>query len=817
MSVHRIGNKAMIVSSTGSVLWADIPTVDPAVTYPPVSTGRLWLNTDYSAQDWGRDSLFLDVMRTARPWRAQTSTQYDDATRRAQMMATADADGYPTVLPADTSAGTIIMMEQGAASAPVLGGRYRLEYQGAGTLLLGGVSNQSSGAGFVEFDFTPTDSNSIDIRITATASGNHLRRMRCYLVAHAALVAAGQVVHPAFKAAYGGIGLLRFMMAQDTNKNAQTTWATAPQPTSICRGVSWLEMVKVCNELGCHGWFHFPYAATNDYVTQASTVLRDNLNPALKAYLEYANEPWNTSYGFDTYPYLDALRAGKSYNVYEQWGGRSTECMQAASAVFAGQMHRIVRVMGVQTGWHGLEENNLYAPGWVAEQAGRPVPHTVHDAIAVTGYFNNPSDQWPAVIAAAQSNYATGRALLVSNIQADIEQHRTSHFPYFKGIANALGKQLLMYEGGSHLFNPGTTNDTLANQLVADVNRGELVVDLYARMMTAWAQFSSVTGGFHQFAATRGPTATGEFGARQNINVATPRSTALMGYNAGTFPVSAPAITARALNMRLVVSGHSIPDATSRTPLAEAITAMGGTVQKWTATGPHSSAEWRWNNAVAVGTPDNVKALLEAGGPYDVFMGTEAHGGSYTNGSDTVGRASVLAATTQYTPPAESGANVYGLLWHNLAASTGAQPYYLTFWRNDPPRLFGAAWRAAQVPEIPLWDSIFQYVNANKAPGTPNMLRVPLLEVFCAVYDGIQAGTVTGITMADLFSDDVHIDTPIGRWVSLATQVSVLYRRHPDQLPANAGTQANISSALAAQLRPIVWATCVNDPRTGLT
>jgi len=813
--MFRVGNTIILFTAVGMEAY-DVSGVLPPVTeYPAIATGRLWLNTDYSTQDWGRDSLFLDVMRTARAWRAQTSSQYNDTTKLAEMLATVDIDGYPTTLPADTAAGTIVMLEQGAASAPALGGRYRLEYLGTGTLLLSGVSNRTDGVGYTEFDFFPTDSNSIDIRITATTNGDHIRGMKCFLVAHSALVASGKVVHPAFTAAYGNIGLLRFMMSQDINKNAQSAWTDAPRPTSIGKGASWLEMVKVCNELGCNGWFHFPYAATSDYCTQAATIVRDNLNPALKAYFEYGNECWNNSYNFDCYPYLDALRAGKSYNVYEQWGGRSTECMQAASAVFSGQMSRIVRVMGVQTGWLGLEENNLYAPGWVAEQPGRVIPHTVHDAIAVTGYFNCAADQWPAVISAATTDYATGRTLALAKIQEEIDLHLNSYWPHHKAVANSLGKQLIMYEGGSHFYNPGTSNNTLANQIVAEINRGDLIVAKYANMMTNWALFSSVPGGFNQFDATRKPTDTGEFGLRQTINVATPRSVAAMQYNAGTFPVST--ILALPLDQRLVVSGHSIPDATAKTQLTAAIASMGGAVQKWTATGPHSSAQWRWDHPVEVGTPDNVKALLEApGASYAAFIGTEAHGGSYTNGADLVGRASVLANTTQYSPPAQSGANVYALLWHNLAGATGAQTYYMNFWRNDPALLFGSAWRAAQEPEKPLWTTIIDYVNANKAVGTSSMRMIPLLEVFCAVYDGIQAGTVTGITMANLFSDDVHIDTPIGRWVQLATILAVVYHRNPSELPANAGVDANISPALATQLRTIIWSTCLNDTRTGI-
>lgn len=279
--------------------------------------------------------------------------------------------------------------------------------------------------------------------------------------------------------------------------------------------------------------------------------------------------------------------------------------------------------------------------------------------------------------------------------------------------------------------------------------------------------------------------------------------------------VEPPAIEPLPLNQRLVITGHSIPDAVARTPLADAISAMGGVIQRWSSTGPYASARFRWENRLE--SPDEVRGLMEApGASYDAFIGIEAHGGVFTVGSDPVGRASVQTNTTQYAAPEPADAYAYALLWHDLAASTGAQTHYMSFWRNDPPQVFGADWRAAQVPEMPLWDGIVDYVNANKAAGTPAMRLIPLLSVFCAVYDAIQLGTVTGISMGDLFSDDVHPESGVGRWLMLATILSVVYRRHPDTLPANAGTQANIAPALAAQLRPVVWGVCLAATRTGL-
>lgn len=272
-------------------------------------------------------------------------------------------------------------------------------------------------------------------------------------------------------------------------------------------------------------------------------------------------------------------------------------------------------------------------------------------------------------------------------------------------------------------------------------------------------------------------------------------------------PVVGPEIAPFPLSTRLVITGHSISDNIAKGQLQSAISAMGGTSAIFSSTGPFASAQVRWVDDHAA--PIAVRAAMEApGAAYDAFLGIEAYGGSYEEG-----RSSVLTHITW------SDAFGYALLWHNLAHSAGCtRSYYGNFWRNGIPEgapVFDAAWRAAQELEKPYWHQIIDYVNANKAAGSPPMHLVPWLEVFCAVYDGIQSGAVTGIVMGDLFSDQVHISATVGSWVQLATVLAVIYHRHPDTLPAS-GLSAPIPEVLAAQLRPIIWSTCLGTPRTGL-
>ena len=65
---------------------------------------------------------------------------------------------------------------------------------------------------------------------------------------------------------------------------------------------------------------------------------------------------------------------------------RSAEIMGVWSEVFADAPDRLVRIVAVQTGWLGLEDQILNAPLVLAE--GKPAPVGSFDAYAVTGYFS---------------------------------------------------------------------------------------------------------------------------------------------------------------------------------------------------------------------------------------------------------------------------------------------------------------------------------------------------------------------------------------------------------------------------------------------
>jgi hypothetical protein len=92
---------------------------------------------------------------------------------------------------------------------------------------------------------------------------------------------------------------LRTMELTATNQNTTSLWSQRPKPgdaTYTRAGVPWEHVVQLCNDLKSNIWVCVPAHATDDYVRQLATLLRDKLAPDLTVYVEYSNEVWNQGF-----------------------------------------------------------------------------------------------------------------------------------------------------------------------------------------------------------------------------------------------------------------------------------------------------------------------------------------------------------------------------------------------------------------------------------------------------------------------------------------------------------------------------------------
>ena len=249
------------------------------------------------------------------------------------------------------------------------------------------------------------------------------------------------------------------------------------------------------------------------------------------------------------------------------------------------------------------------------------------------------------------------------------------------------------------------------------------------------------------------------------------------------------------LDLRVVMSGHSLTDPV-RDPLEAMIRAAGGpraTVELSTI--PGSPLEWRWNNAPGL----DLRARVA---DFDVVVLTERV---------------ALSNTVPYHNTAE-----YALRFSRLAWEAGAQVVLFASWVTletgpafagqgaDPDA--GLAWRERLDRELLAWEAIRDFVNAQRPQGAPEMRLIPAISVMAALYDEIAAGRAPIDDIAVLFRDDIH-PSALGAWVVALAHYAVIYGRDPSGLTRPEG----LSPAVAAWFEALVWRVVSAHPGSGIS
>jgi hypothetical protein len=151
---------------------------------------------------------------------------------------------------------------------------------------------------------------------------------------------------------YSTIRFLKWTRAAD--EVLPVTWATRTKPSdAIYNGadsVAIEHMVALANLTKTNPWFIMPWNADADYVRRAATLVRDTLDPSLKAYVENANEVWNGVLPVTWQAREEGKKAALPNTILDfdatltRYAAKTGEVMDIWASVYAGQMHRLVRV-----------------------------------------------------------------------------------------------------------------------------------------------------------------------------------------------------------------------------------------------------------------------------------------------------------------------------------------------------------------------------------------------------------------------------------------------------------------------------------------
>ena len=510
--------------------------------------------------DFSDDFPFVNLMKSSRDWIPGSGSPgcfdcRDNPSCGGVCPVTLDrdADGYVQSLLPNQEARTVIYAGAGLATGRLPAGTYTMLFDGNGSVSFFGVSNvQNPQPGRISFDIGASNTN-IGFSITATTPGNHLRNIRilppggvcsnderracdagnpcsgggtCTLYTSPG-VADAQLFQPRFLANAAPYRLLRFMDWMETNSSPVVDFADYPTPTSaFWHRVPPQVLAELGNRLGSDLWINIPHRASNDFVDQFATVLRDDFRADRKLFVEYSNENWNGIFsqnleipraacpGFadlaancqldgvpgngiaceidpNTFSVPAPANSACFQALVRRWGDRSVEIFDRFDAVFgANARDRVVRVVAAQAANPDLGRQVLVR----TVTGGGTTVAAKTDAYAIAPYFGTeyctPSDginpdTHPAVYANLDNFFADLNSRALPTAIGFMSGNKTMLANNFASE----GIRLIAYEGGQHFAGiGGFTFDNTCNTRFDAANADARMGTLYGDYLAAWKQ-----------------------------------------------------------------------------------------------------------------------------------------------------------------------------------------------------------------------------------------------------------------------------------------------------------------------------------------
>lgn len=280
-----------------------------------------------------------------------------------------------------------------------------------------------------------------------------------------------------FKSALKRFNVLRFMDFLSINSNRQQRWSDRLTPDWYSmnqaapgygwqgRGGAYEYAIALCNELNTDCWLNVPVQADDDYMRQLAALVKRQLSPQLKLYIEYSNELWNASPGFAQAEQNRAMAKaevaqgnspinfdGETNDWYWAWrrgAKRGAEMSLIFRQTFgdAAMMQRIRPVLMTQLG---------YADGPLLQSL-----HLMQDYYNSPAHVRNPKPPGYYFYGGGGSGYYSPKNLASPSAAiADLTSQAkwTAALQQDENYAAAFGLKRIAYEGGPSLEG-GPIND----------------------------------------------------------------------------------------------------------------------------------------------------------------------------------------------------------------------------------------------------------------------------------------------------------------------------------------------------------------------
>jgi len=531
---------ALPPTSAGDGTHTSAPSASPGAASPSGSTHRrpastLGYNMDYPG-DWTNMPPFIDQMKNARAVQGECSSVDPGCDPAAHL--DLDANGWVKSLryrddPSRSYAAAHVVFNT-SSERPDIGKTFVVTWQGSADVQVYGVGEvRREATNRLSFELAAGNAM-LTLRDIDPAA--HARDVRIFRADHEALLNQGEVFSPDMLAFLAPFGSLRFMdwmlsnapgQCSGGNENGRACYAvtnddcggggvcsmpgrwperpTADQPSLFAAG-QYLDnahpelgtkvggypvetLVALANRVGTDPHFNMPADYDDDYVRSFARHVRDNLEPGLRASVEYSNEVWN--WGFPQAEYANELGRQLFPDEGTAWvqfaAGRTSNLCRIWKEEFKGQEERVRCLISPQTDWRELAETVLECPAWVATHPGSGPCYEHVDAINITGYFSgclhtNASavNGWRAQGDEAALDLAFEQLEHGGVLDGcrDSLDDTIAGYTYFSNLARPRGLDLYVYESGTHFAYDA---DDATREFFVAITRDERMYDVYRR------------------------------------------------------------------------------------------------------------------------------------------------------------------------------------------------------------------------------------------------------------------------------------------------------------------------------------------------
>ncbi|MCU0913468.1 MAG: hypothetical protein MUC88_02760 [Planctomycetes bacterium] len=421
---------------------------------------------------WSSEIVFVDLFRHAQTFKSQAPGQ--SYAQGGPLDLT--PEGWVRSLRPDGQFADSIVLSRPKLGYPA--GIYTCVYEGRGKIQFAyrtKVVEETPGRIRVQVN---ADQDLLTLRITETDPADPVRNIRVILPGFEDTY-RDQPFHPDFLRRWEKFKVLRFMDLQRTNNSGQTEWSDRPTPSLQTQGseagVALEYLIQLANTLNADPWFCLPHGATDDYVRRFAEMVKAQLRPGLKVYIEYSNECWNGMFGQARYCRDRGKALGLSNNDYEAqlryYSKRSVEIFGTWERVFGGT-DRLVRVLAAQS-----------ANPWTSRQVVTfEDAHKHADVLGIAPYFGNALGD-----PKRQNEVAQMTVDQVLDRCAEYIDQGNKTIAEQARIAAEHGLRLVAYEAGQHLVgHGGAENNKTLEDLFHAANRHARMRDLYLAYLSGW-------------------------------------------------------------------------------------------------------------------------------------------------------------------------------------------------------------------------------------------------------------------------------------------------------------------------------------------